>query len=71
LRRAFGEEEGEVDRFLVFLAALSLLAEAAEEAPVLTLVDDAHWLDDASAAALLLVALLDALVHVGPREIRR
>ena len=56
LRRAFGEEEGEVDRFLVFLAALSLLAEAAEEAPVLALVDDAHWLDDASAAALLFVA---------------
>ena len=56
LRRAFGEEEGDVDRFLVFLGALSLLAEAAEEAPVLALVDDAHWLDDASAAALLFVA---------------
>jgi DNA-binding CsgD family transcriptional regulator len=56
LRRAFGEEEGDVDRFLVFLAALSLLAEAAEEAPVLAVVDDAHWLDDASAAALLFVA---------------
>lgn len=56
LRRAFGQEEGEVDRFLVFLAALSLLAEAAEESPVLAVVDDAHWLDDASAAALLFVA---------------
>jgi DNA-binding CsgD family transcriptional regulator len=56
LRRAFGEEDGEVDRFLVFLAALSLLAETAEEAPVLAVVDDAHWLDDASAAALLFVA---------------
>jgi len=56
LRRAFGEEEGAVDRFLVFLAALSLLAEAAEEAPVLAVVDDAPWLDDASAAALLFVA---------------
>ncbi len=56
LRRAFGEEDGEVDRFLVFLAALSLLAEAAEQAPVLAVVDDAHWLDDASAAALLFVA---------------
>ncbi|MGZ4171127.1 MAG: ATP-binding protein [Solirubrobacteraceae bacterium] len=56
LRRAFGAEEGEVDRFLVFLAALSLLAEAAEETPVLSVVDDAHWLDDACAAALLFVA---------------
>jgi DNA-binding CsgD family transcriptional regulator len=56
LRRAFGAEEGEVDRFLVFLAALSLLAEAAEEAPVLSVVDDAHWLDDASAAALQFLA---------------
>jgi len=56
LRRAFGEEDGEVDRFLVFLGALSLLAEAAEGAPVLAVVDDAHWLDDASAAALLFVA---------------
>lgn len=56
LRRAFGEEEGEVDRFLVFLAALSLLAEAAEDRPVLAVIDDAHWLDEASAAALLFVA---------------
>lgn len=58
LRAAFGEEEGDVDtdRFVVFLGALSLLAEAAEDAPVLAVVDDAHWLDDASAAALLFVA---------------
>ncbi len=56
LRRAFGEEEGDADRFLVFLAALSLLAEAAQDAPVLAVVDDAHWLDDASVAALLFVA---------------
>ncbi|MFJ2031127.1 AAA family ATPase [Streptosporangium sp. NPDC087985] len=57
LRAAFGEEEGaDVDRFLVFLAALSLLAEAAEHGPVLGVVDDAHWLDEASASALLFVA---------------
>lgn len=56
LRAAFGEAGGDGDRFLVFLATLSLLAEAAEEAPVLAVVDDAHWLDDASAAALLFVA---------------
>ncbi|MGZ4591800.1 MAG: AAA family ATPase, partial [Actinomycetes bacterium] len=56
LRAAFGEAEGDGDRFLVFLAALSLLAEAAEQGPVLAVVDDAHWLDEASAAALLFVA---------------
>ncbi len=56
LRAAFGEAEGEGARFLVFLATLSLLAEAAEEQPVLAVVDDAHWLDDASAAALQFVA---------------
>jgi DNA-binding CsgD family transcriptional regulator len=57
LRIVFGEELGEGgDRFLIFLAALSLLAEAAEQTPVLVVVDDAHWLDDASAAALLFMA---------------
>jgi DNA-binding CsgD family transcriptional regulator len=57
LRVVFGYEAGEGgDRFLVFLAALSLLAEAGDEQPVLAVVDDAHWLDDASASALLFVA---------------
>src|SRR4051794_15801231 len=51
-----GQAEGEGDRFLAFLGTLSLLAEAAEEVPVLAVVDDAHWLDDASAAALLFAA---------------
>jgi DNA-binding CsgD family transcriptional regulator/tetratricopeptide (TPR) repeat protein len=40
----------------VFGGALSLLAAAAERAPLLCVVDDAHWLDGASAAALTFVA---------------
>lgn len=54
LRVAFGMQEGErVEPFMVGLATLAILAEAAEEAPVLGVVDDAHWLDTASADALL------------------
>ncbi|MFD4609721.1 AAA family ATPase [Streptomyces sp. NPDC058440] len=56
LRAAMGEAEGEGDRFLAFLGTLSLLADAAEESPLLVVVDDAHWLDDASSAALLFAA---------------
>jgi DNA-binding CsgD family transcriptional regulator len=56
LQAAFGEVEGEGDRFLAFLGTLSLLADAAEDRPVLVIADDAHWLDEASAAALLFVA---------------
>ncbi|MEU8145653.1 AAA family ATPase [Nonomuraea sp. NPDC048901] len=44
------------DRFLIGLAALSLLTELAEDGPLLCLVDDAQWMDRSSAEALLFAA---------------
>jgi DNA-binding CsgD family transcriptional regulator len=57
LRVAFALQDGEApERFLVALAALSLLAGAAELEPLVCLVDDAQWLDRASAQTLAFVA---------------
>src|SRR3954454_8267258 len=57
LRVAFGLQEGATpDHFFVALAALSLLAEAAEAHPLVCLIDDVQWLDRASTQALSFVA---------------
>jgi DNA-binding CsgD family transcriptional regulator len=57
LSTAFGQRAGPPpDRFLVGLAVLSLLADAAEEQPLVCIVDDAQWLDRVSAQTLAFVA---------------
>ncbi|HEY6758897.1 MAG TPA: AAA family ATPase, partial [Baekduia sp.] len=57
LATAFGlSRQGPPDRFMVGLAVLSLLSDAAEGQPLLCVVDDAQWLDRVSAQTLAFVA---------------
>jgi len=57
LRAAFGEaDDVAVEPFLAALATLSLLTEAAEDAPVLCIIDDAQWLDQATTDAILVAS---------------
>jgi DNA-binding CsgD family transcriptional regulator len=57
LATVFGRRAGPVpDRFLVGLATLTLFAEVAEQHPLACIVDDAQWLDGASAQILGFVA---------------
>jgi DNA-binding CsgD family transcriptional regulator len=57
LEIVFGLRAGPApDRFLVGLAVLSLFSEVADDGPLLCAVDDAQWLDQASALTLAFVA---------------
>jgi DNA-binding CsgD family transcriptional regulator len=56
LRSAFGLTEGVPDPFQAGLATLELLTAAAQRQPLLCLIDDAQWLDDASAKVVLFLA---------------
>jgi DNA-binding CsgD family transcriptional regulator len=66
LRTVFGISAGPPpDRFLVALAVLSLLSEVAAEQPLVCLIDDEQWLDQASVQTLGLAARRLAAEPVG------
>ena len=65
LEVAMGVEPGEASALTTYGAILSLLSLAAEERPVLVLVDDAQWVDRASLASLLFAAQRAGVDRVG------
>jgi DNA-binding CsgD family transcriptional regulator len=69
LATVFGLSQGPApDRFLVGLATLTLVAEVAEHQPLVCIVEDAQWLDQASAQVLGFVArrlLAERILVVG------
>ncbi|GAA4523292.1 ATP-binding protein [Amycolatopsis samaneae] len=64
LEVAFGVAPGVPDPFRIGLAVLELLGGEARQRPLVGLVDDTHWLDDASARAMAFVARRIATVPV-------
>jgi hypothetical protein len=74
LATVFGLSAGPApDRFLVGLAALTLVAQAAEQQPLACIIDDAQWLDGASAQLLGFVArrlLAERVAVVGAARAR-
>ena len=66
LGTAFGLTGGQApDRFLVGLAVLDLLADRAEQRPLICLIDDVHWLDRVSAQTIAFVARRLAAERIG------